>query len=954
MKCYLDKNQIERLASNKPVFLHGQKLHGSGAVGELNCAGKESGDTPGTLVMADVCEGDASFLASIFFDDAGLLRRFSCSCDAFGVWRGGCAHVVAAFLAIFERNRDAAAASRSARVSRGLLDAFEKRAFDMIDKRLALDIKPVSPVTVQPMFYTDYNKQPGLQLSIGYSESRKYVVRDVHAFLDAFDKESVMCYGKNLEIPHRISLLDVKSKDLIELLRAERTRQYFSGKALNVRVFTLSPLGMDRFFGIFEGEQIDVNGEINTPRKVSLDSSAPEPCLTFTGRGDGGMAFTLSETAQAHFFTGENFGYILRGGFLHRTSMDYLNALTALIKAFQSTGGTELVMRPADMHRCAAFLLPELRRLGILESASVTEYLPKTLSPRVYLDAENGVVTCVPAFVYDGTELRRGEKTDILRDHAGEYAFARTLELMGFCGTDGEGMTLAGDDAVHGFYYAENGLAKLRGLAEVFATDAFASISRKPVKAPSFGLRINGGLLEVEISGDYTPSELLAALESYRTKKNYHKLPDGRYVNFNGNETVYDQLDALFQGLDVRNKDINKDTLTVPKYRALYAASQLEHAELKLDGGVKSLINDFSAGSELRLTVPETLNGVLRAYQKEGFRWLMTLSHYGFGGILADDMGLGKTIQVIAALLFYKENTPADNRLPSMVVAPTSLIYNWEKEIARFAPDLKTALLSGAAAKRRDDFHAADKTDVYITTYDMLKRDIENYNNASFRYIIADEAQNIKNPGTQNARAVKRLRAEARLALTGTPIENALSELWSIFDFIMPGYLFGAARFTKTYEAPILKYKSESAASGLRRQISPFILRRLKSDVLTELPDKVETTLYADMTEEQRLIYEAYLLKTKGELEENARLGRANENRIEILSMLTRLRQICCHPATFVENYSGGSGKLDLTIETIRASLASGHRVLVFSQFTRMLAILTERLSAGKIQYFYL
>jgi SNF2 family DNA or RNA helicase len=236
----------------------------------------------------------------------------------------------------------------------------------------------------------------------------------------------------------------------------------------------------------------------------------------------------------------------------------------------------------------------------------------------------------------------------------------------------------------------------------------------------------------------------------------------------------------------------------------------------------------------------------------------------------------------------------------------------------------------------------------------MMKRDLEIYENTRFRYVIIDEAQNIKNPGTQNAKAVKKLQAEVRLALTGTPIENSLSELWSIFDFALPGYLFNSSRFTKTYESPIMKDKSETAAGRLRKQIAPFILRRLKADVLTELPEKVETTLYADMTNEQKLVYDAYLLKTKGELEETLKLGKVNERQIEILSMLTRLRQICCHPNTFLENYAGGSGKLDLTIETVKSSLESGHRVLIFSQFTKMLAILTEQMDAAGIKYYYL
>jgi len=312
-------------------------------------------------------------------------------------------------------------------------------------------------------------------------------------------------------------------------------------------------------------------------------------------------------------------------------------------------------------------------------------------------------------------------------------------------------------------------------------------------------------------------------------------------------------------------------------------------------------------------------------------------------------MGLGKTLQVITVLLAEKGIT----NYPSIVVAPTSLIYNWEKEIHKFAPQLNARVIAGTAGKRKELF-AGENADVWITTYDMLKRDIELYTNINFKYIIADEAQNIKNPSTQNAKAIKLLMGEVRFALTGTPIENALSELWSIFDFVIPGYLYNATRFAKTYEAPILKDDDKDAATQLKRHIAPFILRRLKTDVLTELPPKIETTLYAEMLPEQKKMYTAYLLKAKGELDDIVNNGSFNNSRIDILSKLTRLRQICCHPAVFAEDYTGGSGKLNLTLTSIDNFLETGHRILIFSQFTSMLAIIRTRLEEQQIDYFYL
>ena len=925
----MDKNQIERLASNKAVYGQGARIYRDSGVGELSFDASGSG----AVALARLADGDV--MVSVWFDEGGLLRRFSCSCDAFGVWRGGCAHVVAALLAIFENNRRAATISRQARVASHLLETFEKRTFERIDKELAKENAPANPIMLRPAFCLDDDNTPGIRLEIG--RGRMYVVKDIYTLIHAFNNEAVLSYGKNSEIAHKTHLLDHASKKLLELLTHDNDRMYRSiGK-----IYHMTPMGMDRFFALYAGERIDADKELGAG-ELFLDPMPPEGVVDWQNRA------LCQRYEGLRAFPGDAFGYVLHAGSLHRVSLDYLSVITALGRAF-STAGARLAFEEADEPRISAFLLPELVRHGILHIDEQTDAMPQKLAPRAYLDAEGGVVSCRIAFVYDGVETDADSR--VLRDYAGEYAFVKNLELMGFSG-DGRILSLEGDDGIHAFYYGENGLGRLRELAEVFATDAFTNASRKPVKTPSFGLRINGALLEIGISGDYSPAELLAALESYRLKKTYHRLPDGRYVDF-GDRDFFDRMDALFTGLDVKPKDIGRDTLTVPGYRALHTAARLADGdcEVTLDEGATRLLADFSGHSDQTrdFAPPDALAGILRPYQQEGYRWLMTLSRYGFGGILADDMGLGKTLQVIAALLAYKEG---GGGLPSMVVAPTSLIYNWEKEIGRFAPMLRTTILSGTAAKRREDFNPNGGADVFITTYDMLKRDIENYQDADFRYVVADEAQNMKNPGTQNARAVKRLKGEVRLALTGTPIENSLAELWSIFDYVMPGFLFGQTRFTKTYESPIIKDKCENAAAALRRQISPFILRRLKSDVLTELPDKVETTLYADMTAEQKRLYDAYLLKTKGELAEY--LGDFNNRRIEILSMLTRLRQICCHPATFIEDYTGGSGKLDLTMETLLSALESGHRVLIFSQFTRMLSILTERLDDKKIPYFYL
>lgn len=313
-------------------------------------------------------------------------------------------------------------------------------------------------------------------------------------------------------------------------------------------------------------------------------------------------------------------------------------------------------------------------------------------------------------------------------------------------------------------------------------------------------------------------------------------------------------------------------------------------------------------------------------------------------------MGLGKTLQVIAFILSEKDKNPG----PALVVAPTSLVYNWQDEVKKFAPSLKVTVVSGLQKERHEQLQEINHSDIIVTSYPLIRRDIDLYNEITFSYCFLDEAQHIKNPNTSNAKSVKQIKARGFFALTGTPIENSLTELWSIFDFIMPGYLLSHARFVRRFEAPIVKARDEKALKELSRHIKPFILRRMKKDVLKELPEKIESRMTAQMTEEQMKIYLAYLQQARGEIAREIEINGFEKSHIKILAALTRLRQLCCHPSLFLENYEGESGKMALLEEILQDALESGHRVLLFSQFTSMLDIIKQSLKQQNIEYFYL
>jgi len=342
--------------------------------------------------------------------------------------------------------------------------------------------------------------------------------------------------------------------------------------------------------------------------------------------------------------------------------------------------------------------------------------------------------------------------------------------------------------------------------------------------------------------------------------------------------------------------------------------------------------------------LPQDIKAELRPYQKAGFNWLCALRDNGFAGLLADEMGLGKTLQVIAFLGAWEK------RSRSLVVCPASLVYNWSSEIQKFLPSLPSRIITGSASVRRELISSSSDNEVLITSYDLLKRDIDLYTDISFSCEIIDEAQYIKNAGTQASKAVKMINAKFKIALTGTPIENRLSELWSIFDYLLPGFFYGYQKFRANYELPIVRDEDKTAETQLRKMITPFVLRRLKKDVLQELPDKLEEVYYAQMEGEQKQLYDARVQRLKLMLTKQSD-QEFKENKLIVLAELTRLRQICCDPRLIYSDYTKNSAKADMCVDMIKNAVEAGHKILLFSQFTSMLEILTDRLFKEGLSY---
>lgn len=442
--------------------------------------------------------------------------------------------------------------------------------------------------------------------------------------------------------------------------------------------------------------------------------------------------------------------------------------------------------------------------------------------------------------------------------------------------------------------------------------------------------------MSLDISG-VDNIEYRKIFNSFKENKKLHRLLNGSYLNLE-NEHLVKALE-LIDTLGVIN-DFEK--MKIENNKVLYLEELINNEEMDFISGQKyinNIVKRYKNISKSSYEVPSSLNAKLRDYQVEGFNYFNTLADYEFGGILADDMGLGKTIQTIAFLLSRKDKK-------SIVITPTSLIHNWKSEFDKFAPTLRVGVVHGnknirdGIISRLNNSNTEENYDVILTTYSTYKNDLEKYNGITFDYCIIDEAQNIKNPDSIITKTIKDVNAKVRFALTGTPIENNLLELWSIFDFVMPGYLYNKKKFQSIF------ISNDKNIRELKNLIKPFMLRRTKKEVITELPDKIEQKYYIELNKEHRQAYNGFVKLIKQRIREN------NQDNMTVFSYLTKLRQLALTPELMVKNYKGKNSKLEVLLDIIKDN--SDKKILVFSQFTKVLGVIGDRLSSEGISYSYL
>ena len=867
-----------------------------------------------------------------------------CSCGVF-LKKGCCRHAVAAWL--------------TADRTKVIESMMRKRAPEIAGELTELILKGMpGEANIHLEMTLALPQKAGQELRAGLriGEKKLYVVKDIPAFLAAMDAQETLVLGKDFTWQPEWMRFSSDDEGMIRLLKKLCSAQEAGHRnsAAGNRMIALPDLFAEEMLEQLGETPLRVMDQSGKILRCRLVRNVPVPLHFMINLGPRGLQVSGRIPPDLQPVT-ESCSWVLTGGNLIRTEAEQ-GKLIRLLWQNQYEGRCLMEYPLNETERVIGEVLPYLKIRGAVE---IGEELRKRLvrlplKAEVYLDKEGKSVIATVRFLYGEIELNpfgaaekkialdKGEKL-LLRDAEGEHLVLEILANAGFR-VGKENIRLSGTDAI--FDFVGDGVRRLQEVSVVYLSRDFKRmIPRRP--ALSGSMRMNGDKLELMLTRDGEPvDEILELIEALSRKRRYFRLRSGEFLDLNDLVGWQEAAAGIYEAAVRDGNELNRDAIVLRAYRAGYLTSMLENSGLKieLDENVTELTETLKNGGG-EAAAPALAPGIaLRDYQKRGYDWMFALDRMRMGGILADDMGLGKTAQIIALL-----QTTREAGRTSLVVAPTSLTYNWLSEFRKFAPDLSVTVLTGNGTQRAGlirHFTTHGDMDVVITSYPLIRRDIALMKDYPFRFVILDEAQNIKNAGSVAAQAVKQLQADTRFALTGTPMENGVGELWSLFDFVLPGYLPG-------YNTFLRKYQDGENAEDLLRRIHPFLIRRLKQDVLEELPDKMETTLTARMTPEQERIYRASLERLRPRIDQlmDEKGGRG---RIEVLSAITELREICCHPSLVMSDYRGGSGKEELLIELLPEMIRDGRRVLLFSQFTSMLKLLKRRLEENGFTTLYL
>jgi len=933
-------------------YEEGRDLYGSKKINDLEIS--KDIMTGANIVKGIVEENARKYNSIIWVDerrDEKPIYGYQCSCEGFN--EKMCKHCVAVAFSYLKyrkteiMKKQVVPVSKDRETSKDLQEVIRKYAItkeSITDKgRVNLDLSLTTS--------GDENGITNYYVNAKIGTGKMIIVQDIVGLAQNMAAKKKIQYSKKLSVIHDRMVFTEESLPRLDFIM-ELVKATFSNFENEItisnkyRSLVVNPFFLERIFNVYIGNEITID---NVKYRILEDN--PNLCLMIKNENDCGISVAMK---PVKIINGDRHDFLMVENEIYKCSEEFSKDVIPFIRAMNSMEekkskylyydrNFDFINKEDYRAFCGNVLLRLKKHIGIVcEDIDIEEYMPTKAKINVYIDNDEGKVSLkLQAIygkdVYDVFEVHNEsrEYRDITRESNALEVVQQYFDVV----EDEEGSRkwqINDEDKL--FDFLDDGVAKLNDIADVFMADVLNSFRVIQVPKPSVGISLVGNLIDINIESDkLNMEEMYEVLQAYRLRKKYYRMKNGDFLRIDDGNVAF--LSEITTGLMVQKQDILNGDFKVKNYYAGYINSTFKEFStddtIRRDSDFKKIIRDLKDVGETDYSVPAELNAKLRKYQKTGYRFLSVLSDFNFGGILADDMGLGKTLQVITLLEARKKQ--------ALIVCPSSLVYNWESEINRFAPDLSVLTIIGDKERRKNLLDDSEEYHILLTSYDLLKRDIGEFENKEFDYIIIDEAQYIKNPATQVSIAVKRLKGQHKFALTGTPIENRLSDLYSIFDFIMPGYLSDYKTFRDKYEEPIVLNNDEEVLNRFKKVVSPFILRREKSDVLKDLPAKIENVVYVNMTEEQQKLYNARVNALKTELA-NKNDKEFREDKLKILAELTRLRQICCNPDICYENYHGGSGKMDTCIELIKNAIEGGHRILVFSQFVQMLLRIYDEL----------
>lgn len=794
-------------------------------------------------------------------------------------------------------------------------------------------------------YYCKWSYDNKLLIELKAGVNRCYVVRDAEEFLESVLEDNDYFFTKNFTFSpenHYISKQDLAIFELLySVFRNEEVYQgytfYPQRKNANERRFIVIPpiIVRDLLERLVERD-FTVEAEERTYAKPLLaEGSSP---FTFEILLDQENDLMLKVNGADDVVYFELYQLLFHDGMFYFPGKEQIPILEqmVLLKNHQ-----ELPVEKSQADTFISDVLPSLKEVGevAIDQQVESKIIDVPLQAKLYLEIKEDYLIGDLTYHY-GTEKISPFNGRIQHDHLISRDTDKERQIMGlieYANFHYNGKELyiqADDETLYHFIY--DILPLLDKYVDLYLTSEIQNLIVERDLTPSTNVQVESSSNLLEIGFDIegvNKDEVTDIINAVIERKRYYRLNSGEILSLENDE--FTSIQQMLDDLEVDKLDVQEGNIQMPVYRGTQI-DELIDTKKKYDPSFEKLLNQLKSPEAQHYNIPKNLNASLRSYQETGFQWFKSLSHYHLGGILADDMGLGKTLQSIAYIL----SEPSD--MPHLIIVPSSVVYNWKNECEKFAPDLSVEIIRGTPLEREQKIKESSEVDVWITSYATLRQDIEHYVDVNFQTMILDEAQFIKNYATKTSKAIRRVKASRRFALSGTPIENSIDELWAIFQVVLPGLMPSQKKF---------KQLSHEKIASITK---PFILRRLKQDVLTELPDKIESVYVSELTKDQKDLYVGYLQKLQHEATESIHTSGFNQNRMKILAGLTRLRQLCCHPALFIENYAGKSGKLEQLMETIEQTRENGGRMLIFSQFTSMHEIIQRKLEAEGIDSFYL